>query len=238
MFLPRFSLSEALRIVRRLFLPLFFGILGTAILLWLGTWQVQRLAWKEGVLAEINARISDAPIAIPANPDPEADKYLPVAAKGRITNEEIHVLASSKTTGAIYRVIAVFETEDRRLLVDRGWIKPDQKNAPRAAFETEIIGNLHWPDEIDSYTPEADIDDNIWFARDVSAMAAELGTEPVLLVLRENTKNNTDATPMPVTTSGIPNDHLQYAVTWYGLALVWVIMTVYYLRRMRISKKV
>jgi surfeit locus 1 family protein len=224
--------------VRRLFLPLFFGIVGTAILLWLGTWQVQRLAWKEGVLAEINARISDAPVAVPGNPDPETDRYLPVFANGLITSDEIHVLASSKQTGAIYRVVAAFETGGRRLMVDRGWIKPEQKNATRDAFEARVIGNLHWPDEIDSYTPQPDVEGNIWFARDVVAMAQTLGTEPTLIVLRENTATNADVTPMPVTTSGIPNDHLQYAVTWFGLALVWIVMTLYYLRRMRTREKV
>ncbi|MFY0597442.1 MAG: SURF1 family protein [Cognatishimia sp.] len=224
--------------LRRLFLPLFFGILGTAILLWLGTWQVQRLAWKESVLAEINARIADAPVSIPQSPDAKADRYLPVEGEGQITTDEIHVLASSKKTGAIYRVVSAFETDGRRLMVDRGWIKPNQKDTPRASFETHIIGNLHWPDEIDSYTPAPDVGKNIWFARDVAAMAEVLNAEPILIVLRENTANNTDVTPFPVTASGIPNDHLQYAVTWFGLALVWVSMTLYYLRRMRTREKV
>lgn len=224
--------------MRRLFLPLFFGILGTAILLWLGTWQTQRLAWKEGVLNEINTRIAAAPVAVPENPDPEADRFLPVQASGRITTDEIHLLASSKQTGAIYRVVAAFETDGRRLMVDRGWVKPDQKDVAREAFDTTVIGNLHWPDEIDNYTPAPDVDGNIWFARDVAAMAATLGAEPVLIVLREMPEKNSEVTPLPVSSSGIPNDHLQYAVTWFSLALVWVAMTVYYLRRMRIREKV
>ncbi|MEE2945082.1 MAG: SURF1 family protein [Pseudomonadota bacterium] len=224
--------------MRRLFLPLFFGVLGTAILLWLGAWQVQRLAWKEGVLNEINTRIVAAPVAVPENPDPEADRFLPVQADGRITTDEIHLLASSKQTGAIYRVVAAFETGGRRLMVDRGWIKPDQKDVARDSFDTTVIGNLHWPDEIDSYTPAPDLESNIWFARDVAVMAETLGTEPVLIVLREMPEKNTEVTPLPVSSSGIPNDHLQYAVTWFSLALVWVVMTVYYLRRMRIREKV
>jgi len=224
--------------VRRLFLPLFFGILGTAVLLWLGTWQMQRLAWKEAILAEIDARIADAPMAVPATPDPEQDRYLPVKAEGFVTTDEIHLLASSKQTGAIYRVVSVFESEGRRLMLDRGWIKPEDKDTPRDGFNATIIGNLHWPDEIDSYTPAPDLTANIWFARDVAAMAAALGTEPVLIVQRETTENNADVTPFPVTSSGIPNDHLQYAVTWYGLALVWIVMTLYYLRRMRTREKV
>ncbi|MDC0736902.1 SURF1 family protein [Cognatishimia sp. SS12] len=225
--------------MQRLILPLFFGILGTAILLWLGSWQVQRLAWKEGVLADINARMTDAPVAVPASPDVARDQYLPVVASGLITTDEIHVLASSKQTGAIYRVIAAFETADgRRLLLDRGWIKPEAKDTPRPEVATTVTGNLHWPDERDGFTPDADTAANIWFAREVPEMAAKLGTEPVLIVARATDETRPDVTPMPVTSAGIPNDHLQYAVTWFGLALVWVAMTLYYLRRMRIREKV
>ncbi len=225
--------------MRRLFLPLFFGILGTAILLWLGFWQVSRLEWKEGVLAEIDRRISDAPVAIPAEPTEEADQFLSVTATGLITDQEAHVLASSKTTGAIYRVVAAFETEEgRRVLLDRGWIKPPSKDDTRAPVQATITGNLLWPDERDGYTPENDVAGNIWFARDIAQLAEVLNTEPVLVITRGTNETNPVVTPMPVTSTGIPNDHLQYAVTWFGLAFIWVVMTLYYLRRMRSDKKV
>ena len=225
--------------MRRLILPLFFGIVGTAILLWLGTWQVQRLAWKESVLAEIDARFGAEPVELPRLPDPEQDRFLPVRATGLITDQELHVLASSRDTGAVYRIISAFETTDgRRVLLDRGWVRTPQKDATRPPVEAEVTGNLHWPDEIDSYTPENDLSKNIWFARDVATMAAALKTEEILIVARQTSETNPLVTPMPVTSTGIPNDHLQYAVTWYGLALVWVIMTLYYLRRMRTQKKV
>lgn len=224
--------------VTRYILPLFFGILGTVVLVSLGTWQVQRLTWKTGVLAEIDARIASDPVAVPVQPDPEEDRFLPVTARGTITNEELHVLASTRDVGAVYRVIAAFEIEDgRRLLLDRGWIKTPQKNAARAPVEATIVGNLHWPDEIDNYTPDNDLAGNIWFARDVDTMAAALTTEPVLIVLRDTSENDPPVTPLPLDSAGIPNDHLEYVVTWYGLAIVWVIMTLYYLRRLRKTKK-
>jgi surfeit locus 1 family protein len=224
--------------LRRLILPLFFGILGTVVLLWLGTWQVQRLAWKEDVLADINARIVAAPVAVPAQPDAEADRYLPVAVTGTYTGDELHVLASTRDVGAVYRIIARFETEQgRSLMVDRGWIKTDAKDTERGATAATLVGNLHWPSERDSFTPANDLDGNIWFARDMAAMADALGTEPVLIVAREVDENDTSVTPLPVDTAGIPNDHLGYVVTWYGLAIVWVAMTLYYLRRMRKNKK-
>ena len=213
-------------------LPLLFGLIGTAILIWLGVWQIHRLAWKEGVLAQISARLDDAPTVLPAQPDPVADKYLPVTVSGRFTGQGLDVLASRKGDGAGYRVIAAFQTDDgRRIMIDRGFLPEDQRQAPRTATTATIVGTLHWPDEVDSYTPAPDATTGIWFARDVPAMAAALGTAPVLVVARDATGDGID--PMPVDTSGIPNDHLQYAITWFSLAVVWVGMTVLLLWRIR-----
>jgi surfeit locus 1 family protein len=222
----------------RLILPLVFGIVGTAILVSLGNWQVRRLAEKEAYLAAIDARISDAPVAIPETPDPEQDRFLPVTVTGKYLGDEVHVLVSVKKVGPGYRIIGSFEAEDGRvIMVDRGFVATENKTAPRDMGQATLIGNLHWPDEIDSFTPENDLDGNIWFARDVEYMATVLGTEPTLVILKETSKNDTSVTPLPVDSSGIPNDHLQYIVTWYGLAIVWVAMTLYYLRRQRKTKK-
>ncbi|WP_299427818.1 SURF1 family protein [uncultured Shimia sp.] len=224
--------------MRRLFLPLFFGILGTVVLVSLGTWQLQRLTWKEGVLTEINVRIASDPVALPDSIDVERDKYLPVAVSGTITEDEIHLLASTRDAGAVYRLVSAFETEgDRRIMIDRGWIKTADKDTARPAHAVDVVGNLHWPDERDSYTPANDVDGNIWFARDVDQMAEVLGTEPVLLIVREDSDKGAIATPLPVDTAALPNNHLEYVLTWYGLAIVWVAMTLYYLRRMRKTKK-
>lgn len=222
----------------RYILPLFFGILGTAVLVSLGTWQVQRLAWKEAILAEIDARFAAPAVAIPSEPDPERDRFLVVRASGTITQDELHVLASTRDAGAVYRVISAFESDDgRRLMLDRGWIKPPQKDDARPVVTASVTGNLHWPRETDSYTPENDREANIWFARDVDKMAEALNAQPVLIILRETSENDPSVTPLPVDSAGIPNDHLEYVLTWYGLAIVWVAMTLYYLRRLRKTKK-
>jgi surfeit locus 1 family protein len=217
----------------RLLWPLIFGVLGTAVLVSLGVWQTQRLVWKEGILADIEARIQAEPVALPADPDPVSDRYLPVQADGLITDEEIQVLVSVKLRGAGYRVISAFETEGRRILVDRGFIGLTDKDAARPAVMTTVLGNLHWPDEVDSFTPEPDLEAGIWFARDVPALAKALNTEPVLLIVRETSDGDQPVSPLPVDTSGIPNDHLEYAGTWFLLALVWVAMTFFYIRRAR-----
>ena len=212
--------------------PLLIGILGTGVLVALGVWQVQRLQWKEAVLAEIDARIGAAPVALPADPDREADRYLPVRAAGTFRGEEIHVLVSTKGVGAAFRIIQAFETADgRRVLVDRGIVPDELKGAVRSAGTAEVVGNLHWPEEVDRFTPEPDRAANYWYARDVDVLAGALGTEPVLIVARETSETDAQVTPLPVDTSGIPNDHLEYAITWFGLALVWITMTGVWLRR-------
>ena len=96
-----------------------------------------------------------------------------------------------------------------------------------------VTGNVHWPDEVDGFTPAPDLASEIWFARDVPAMAAHLETEPVLVIARTITGADARATPLPVTTEGIPNSHLGYAVQWFGLALVWAGMTAFFVWRMQ-----
>jgi surfeit locus 1 family protein len=218
---------------RALFLIL-IGLGGAAILISLGVWQMQRLAWKEGIIAKIEARIADDPVALPAAPDPEADAYLPVLAEGRFTGETVRVLVSQKIVGAGYRLITPFETGQGTLLVDRGFVPIDAEGAPLPEGRVAVRGNLQWPQEVDRFTPEPDLERNIWFARDVPRLAEALGTAPVLLVAREVTPPEPGVDPFPVDTARIPNDHLQYAITWFSLAAIWLAMsTLFFLRRRR-----
>ncbi len=218
----------------RMIIPLLIGLIGCAILVSLGTWQVQRLAWKQGVLAEIDAKIGAVPVVLPEAIDPQTQSYLAVEAGGRFTGEEIHVLASIKQRGAGYRIIAVLETsEGRRILVDRGFIPTERKLEDRATSGVKVQGNLYWPQEVDSYTPDPDKGGNIWFARDVPAMAEALGTEPAMIVARVVSKTSPEVEPFAISSSAIPNDHLQYAITWFSLAAIWFVMTGYLLWRIR-----
>ena len=217
---------------RRMVLPLLFGLIGAAVLVALGVWQVQKLAWKEGVLAEIAQRMQSAPVAVPATPDPGQDRFLPVSATGDFTGQALDVLVSRREIGAGYRVIAVFVTGGRRVLVDRGFVVDEARGAGHAATAAmAVTGNLHWPDEIDRFTPAPDTATGLWFARDVPAMAQALGAEPVLIVARSATGEGIE--PMPVGDAGIPNNHLGYAIQWFLLALVWLGMTALYLWRIK-----
>ncbi|WP_428547781.1 SURF1 family protein [Profundibacter sp.] len=214
--------------------PLLFGLVGAAILVSLGIWQLQRLQWKTAMLAEIDRVIAAEPVPLPDMPNEVADQFLPVDVQGVITQDEIHVLASTKDMGPGYRIISVFETDGgRRIMLDRGFVAVPAKDAPRPAIRARIIGNLLWPDEGGAAIPDPEIDKNIWFARDVAAMATVLNTEPVLLVQRLSSEKKPVTTPFPVTSAGIPNRHLEYVVTWFGLALVWLGMTAYLIWRIR-----
>lgn len=211
-----------------------FGALGVGILVALGVWQMQRLSWKEDVLADIEARIAAAPVDLPVSPDPVADRYLPVSVSGVIGAQTVRVLISQRRVGAGYRLISALETaEGRRLLLDRGVLPVAEAMPPVPEGDVAVTGNLHWPDERDGFTPENDLDDNIWFARDVATLAEHLGTEPLLVIARAISPSEPAVTPLPVTIEGIPNDHLNYAITWFLLAAVWLGMTVFLLWRIR-----
>lgn len=218
-------------------IPLIFGAAGVAVLLGLGKWQVERLAWKEGVLADIAARISAEPVALPATVAPGADRYLPVELSGRIGEEALRVLVSQKQVGAGYRLISALDTGARRVLLDRGFIKVSNDIPAPPEGEITVTGNLHWPDERLSSTPENDVAGNIWFARDIAQMAEVLETEPVLVVARALSAPEAGVSPLPVDTVGIPNDHLSYAITWFSLAAIWAAMTGVFIWRMRQTEK-
>jgi surfeit locus 1 family protein len=207
--------------LRRLLFPLALGLVGCAILIGLGTWQLGRLAWKQGILSEIEARIAAAPGPLPAQG--AATPYMPVTVTGDLGGDRLRVLVSRKQIGPGYRIITALETEDgRRVLLDLGFVR-DGAPLPQATGRVTVTGNIHTPDEIDSYTPAPDLPRNMWFARDVAQMSVALGTEETLIVARSPVVPGIE--PMPVDTAGIPNDHLNYAITWFLLAAVWAGMT-------------
>ncbi|MBD3663820.1 SURF1 family protein [Sulfitobacter aestuariivivens] len=211
------------------------GLGGAAILIALGVWQVQRLAWKEGVIADIDARLKAQAVELPADPVADKHAFLPVTVTGIWRDTYVRVLVSQKVEGAGYRIISALETDTGPILLDHGFV-PTGAQLPAAPSNPSdgtvtVTGNLQWPDETDSFTPTPDLDNNIWFARDVAAMADQLDTRPILLVAREMSESAIGATPLPVDTSRIPNNHLQYAITWFSLAALWLAMSFYFLRR-------
>ncbi len=217
--------------VRRFIGPLIIGVSGTVVLASLGFWQLQRLEWKEGVLAEMDALLTGAPQNLAVAVTPEVVRFTAVAVSGETTGEEIHVLQATGQ-GAGYRLISVLETEEAgRILLDEGFISSGAKEDVRTSRMLRVIGNLHIPDDVDSSTPVPDQARNIWYGRDVSQMAEALGTEQIYVVVRSVEDGQAVASPLPLDTSGIANNHFGYAVQWFGLALVWAGMTLFLLWR-------
>lgn len=211
--------------MKRFWFIVFIGFAGTACLLYLGKWQIDRLYWKLDVLTKIDQKIAAAPVLLPAEPSESVHKYLSVEISGQFLQESIRVLASKKRYGAGYRIIHVFRTNGRRLLVDLGFVGLDTDYDIDLISNISLVGNLHWPDEVDNFTPEPDLENNIWFAREVERVASALQTEPTLIILKDSTLKDKNIKPMPIDTTHIPNDHLQYAITWFSLAIIWALMS-------------
>ncbi|WP_299688211.1 SURF1 family protein [uncultured Tateyamaria sp.] len=218
----------------RLWFLLIVGLAGTGILISLGVWQVQRLTWKQDLLARIEAQIDADPVPLRAAVEPDFQRYAPVTVTGTFGDTHIRMLASRRNIGPVHRIIRPFNTDEfGPVLVDTGWQRDGAAVLPPPQSKMTLTGNLDAPQEADGFTPAPDLDANLWFARDVPAMAATLGTAPVLVVLRDAPETDLGVTPWPVDTAGIPNDHLQYAITWFSLALIWAAMTGYFLLRTR-----
>ncbi|PUB16300.1 SURF1 family protein [Yoonia sediminilitoris] len=218
--------------LRRILFPLLLGLSGCAVLVSLGTWQVQRLAWKESILADINARLSGEPAPLRLDARETTDEYTRVTLSGTPTGQELHVLVSGTQAGTGYRVISAFETSlGPTILLDQGLLPLDSKQSAPLTDPMQVTGTLLWPDDQNSNTPDPDLGKNIWFARNVATMSQHLGTQPLMVVTSTTTPTDPRLTPLPVTTANIKNDHLEYAITWFLLAAVWATMSLYLIYR-------
>lgn len=222
--------------------PILVGVVGVPILLTLGNWQVDRLEWKHALIDEIETRLEAEPIGLPADPDPVRDRLLRVRVEGRLRETEIHALSSIKRLGPGYRIIVPMDVSidgkisDRTVMVDLGFVperlkeqssRADTVLGQRRSSSDVVSGFVHWPNETDTYTPPPDTVRNIWFARDVGLMAKTLNTDPVLIVAESHPDPDWPLPQPPG--SDIRNNHLEYAITWFGLAAVWAVMSVIWL---------
>lgn len=217
--------------LRKILFPVILGIAGCGVLIGLGLWQVERLAWKEEILADIDARLSAPPAPFSRFATEAADEYSRVLVSGVPTGEELHVLVSGTEAGTGYRVISKFETEAGPILVDQGLLPLEDKDSEPLTVQMDIVGTLLWPDDQNSSTPDPDLAENIWFARNIDTMSAALDTLPFMVVTMQASPADPRLTPLPVNTASIKNDHFEYAVTWFLLAFVWAIMTLYLIFR-------
>ncbi len=208
------------------------GLAGTGVLLALGFWQLDRLDWKEGLIARLEGRLEAEPVPVPDSPDPDADNFLRVRAAGRSGTKALHVLTSERPWGPGFRVIVplTLEGADRTVMADLGYI-PAERKGEGIGQDTPatVTGALFWPRDEDSFAPTPDREENIWFARHPGEMADALDAEPVLIVADSH---DLGEWPKPMRLGvNLRNDHLGYAITWFSLAAIWAVMSVLLARR-------
>ncbi len=200
---------------------------GLMVLLWLGSWQLKRLAWKETLINEITTRLDSVPGDMPVFPNANSHNYFMTNVDGKIQSDSIHVLTSTKKIGPGFRVISPLMLKDgRSILIDRGIISEKDKNTPLGLGGNNITGYLLWPNETDYFTPEPNTEKNIWFARDLEGMANFFKTEKILLVATRLKQSSNFNIQDP--TINIPNNHLQYAITWFLMGGLWFAMSIYF----------
>ena len=222
--------------------PTVFALPAVLLLLGLGIWQVQRLHWKEGLIAERRAATSAAPVPLPrgsaVSPDME---FRHVFARGVFLNDkEILVYASPRIGKAGFDVLTpLVETDGRIVFVNRGFVPVGLRNpATRAAGEiagpVHVEGLLRLPPrgKPNWFVPDNDPGRNRWFWIDLPKMAAADGLKRVAPFYVD-----ADARPNPggwpqggLTRVRLPNNHLQYALTWFSLAVALLVIYVLYHR--------
>jgi surfeit locus 1 family protein len=223
--------------------PTVFTVPALLLLVGLGVWQIQRLHWKEGLIAARRAAVSATPVAAPETAAAARGlEFSPVAATGHFLNDkEILVHAISRQGAAGYHVFTpLVATDGRTILVNRGFVptalaNPTKRAAGQLAGTVRVVGLLRLPYATKPgwFLPDNDPARGEWFWPDVKAIAAA----DHLARLAPFTID-ADAAPNPggwprggVTRLTLPNHHLQYAVTWFSLAVALLVIYVLYHRR-------
>jgi len=223
--------------------PTLFTVPALIVLLGLGTWQVQRLHWKEGLIAQRDAMVAAPPIAAPQTlAEATPNQFRHVADDGVFLNDkEIFLAAASDSGEAGYQVLTPLqEAGGRVVFINRGFIPlalkdPAKRSAGELSGSMHVAGLLRVPpaQKPTFFLPDNRPDLNLWFWVDLRAMAKAAGVADAAPFYID-----ADKTPNPggwpkggVTNLELPNNHLQYALTWYALAVALIVIYVLYHRR-------
>ncbi len=243
------TLPGYLRLGARRFSPTLWPTLITVptliALIALGLWQLERLEWKESLIFERQSR-SQAPAAhLPDGLDqPHGLEFQAVRVRGRLLHDNELYLAARALNGRVgLHVVTPLALDDGRiLLVNRGWI-PEGRRGPATRPEGQVRGDLELTGLVRLpgwkgptwLVPDNQPDENIWFWVDPPAMAEAAGLQSVISEVYVDAGPAENPGGLPVggqTRIELPNDHLQYALTWFALALsLAVIYVIYHLRR-------
>lgn len=207
-------------------------LIGVAILVALGLWQVQRLTWKEALLARIDRLDSaEAAPAVKVLDDASSASDLDMVRVRLecpgLANADFVELYGLKDGQAGRRLVSACRLPAGRygsLLVDRGFVADTVSSRPGTAGQAQaatVTGVLRVPDPAGLFTPKADPSTRLWFSRDIPEMAAALGApRPAPVMLLAETSSNPEfaaLVPSPIP-AAISNRHMEYALTWFGLA--------------------
>lgn len=206
------------------------------VLVGLGTWQIYRLHWKQGILAQIAAAESAPPNPLGPNPAP----YAKVSATGRFRfdlaaqyGSEVRDTRAGPTIGT-YQIVPLERPGAPAILVNRGWI-PQKRETPLndPSGEVTVTGYVRPGDTARWFSAADDVAERQFFTLDPAAIARaveEPDVVPFVLVALGPAPANVypapaDRLPQP------PNNHLSYVITWYGLALALVVVFVVWMRK-------
>ena len=224
-------------LMRELLVPSLLALAGLLVLLGLGTWQMQRLAFKQDLSHRIKARLDAPPVPLQTalalyRRNPEEAEYLRLKLKGRFLNSgEIHLYGlRAKKPG--WLIITPFRTEEGPLVfVNRGFVPRHLKEREKRKDGlveglTEVTGLLRAPTAgKGAFAPANRPRQNRWFSVDLPAMAAQVpGLAPdkadlVPFIVDAEAQPGQKSWPRGgATRIKFENRHLEYALTWYGLA--------------------
>ena len=226
---------------RGLLVPGVVAFCTLVVLLSLGTWQVQRKAWKEALIATVTERFAAPPVRLPPSGewprlDSSHDEFRRVGFSAEWLNDKealVYTTGSSLRADAAapgYWVFTPARVLGGIVMVNRGFV-PEGRQDPatrpegRTAGPVDIVGVMRWPETPGLFTPAREPAKNLWFARDPAAMAAAKGVDAVapFYVEQESPSVPGGLPQVGKLQPSLPNNHLGYALTWYGLALVLVV---------------
>jgi surfeit locus 1 family protein len=216
-------------------------VLGVVFMVLLGSWQIQRLFWKQDLITTRQSRFA-APLVTP--PPANADsatvgelEFYRVRLEGMFLHDhEMFLGARSLMSHLGYHVITPLRRADGSLvLVDRGWVPLDYTDlASRAAAQIEgpvsLEGVIRADGRKSRFTPDNVPEENFWFYVDLPAMAFYAAQDPFTnWYVEASASPNPDGFPVGGQSKlDLPNDHLQYALTWYSLALALLVIYLIY----------
>lgn len=238
---------------RGLMLPTVVVLAALAVLLGLGAWQLERRVWKERLIDTLTQRLSAPPVALPPPAewprlDPDTYEYRRVQFRAEfLPDSDALVWATASGMRDDVKPPGFFVFTPARLpsgelvMVNRGFVRDPRPTgaSPRPAAArglVEVVGVLRWPEPKPWFmTAPFSTKDQLWFARDHRAMAAQhkWGEVAPFYVERE-TQNPPDGLPAAGPFKpNLSNNHLQYALTWFGLAAVLAVIFAIWLRSRR-----